>query len=443
MSTKLPKEVYALAKSMGLDLKDLEPEAQDIWRMLNDMQSNDPLQYESFIRSTIDENKDLLNNKENGNFTSMNSNGSQSADDPSAQPMIRPTASFAIISRTCGGDGIKIRESSNDGKVLYINVCSHIGIQRPVDDFGKVMEGDVLHNTNSAEIPMIIGQPRDDKISLTTKADGIINECIVIDVLVNPSVTNTTKLNQPFRRDLVELIFKSIESETIVRINSSFSWEISKRSYECGRGEERLVPALFPVKNPTEKPPKQNDTMQDPKNLFDSVLKERTKFESDINISIDKNIMAVNGREVDGCKESTLKPVNNARINEGDSEKDVLSSNNADEIRKNLEFKKGFLSNKPSKSIPDHSSAEARQKLPSSKDNYEIDALFKSIDGEWSQEVRSGNDTMQEDSSDIEKILKVKVLTSRFRSTCYLRIIDPGLGRDIIRTSVRTVKRKN
>lgn len=46
----LPAEAVAFAKSMGIDLKGLEPEAQEIWKMLDDMSKNDPIQYDTFIR---------------------------------------------------------------------------------------------------------------------------------------------------------------------------------------------------------------------------------------------------------------------------------------------------------------------------------------------------------------------------------------------------------
>jgi hypothetical protein len=56
---KLPKEVYSFAKAM--ELKDLEPEACDIWRMLRELKGKDPSQYSTFTQSTINDNKDLMN----------------------------------------------------------------------------------------------------------------------------------------------------------------------------------------------------------------------------------------------------------------------------------------------------------------------------------------------------------------------------------------------
>lgn len=40
----------AFAKSMGVDLKGMEPEAEEIWKMLDKMSKEDPIQYENFLR---------------------------------------------------------------------------------------------------------------------------------------------------------------------------------------------------------------------------------------------------------------------------------------------------------------------------------------------------------------------------------------------------------
>lgn len=56
---KLPKEAVKFAKSMGLDLNGLEPEAEDIWKMLDDMSNKDPMQYEEFVRQQFESAKDV------------------------------------------------------------------------------------------------------------------------------------------------------------------------------------------------------------------------------------------------------------------------------------------------------------------------------------------------------------------------------------------------
>jgi hypothetical protein len=60
---KLPKEAIKFAKSMGLDLSGLEPEAEDIWKMLDEMSISDPLQYEAFVSQQFENSKESVDGK--------------------------------------------------------------------------------------------------------------------------------------------------------------------------------------------------------------------------------------------------------------------------------------------------------------------------------------------------------------------------------------------
>lgn len=51
--TRLPKEAIKFAKQMGISLDGLEPEAEDIWKMLDDLSSRDPSQYQNFIAEQL------------------------------------------------------------------------------------------------------------------------------------------------------------------------------------------------------------------------------------------------------------------------------------------------------------------------------------------------------------------------------------------------------
>jgi hypothetical protein len=55
---KLPKEAVQFAKSMGLDLDGLEPEAEDIWKMLDEMSNSNPAQYEQFVSQQLQSAKE-------------------------------------------------------------------------------------------------------------------------------------------------------------------------------------------------------------------------------------------------------------------------------------------------------------------------------------------------------------------------------------------------
>jgi len=205
--------------------------------------------------------------------------------------------------------GIKIRENANDGKVLYVNICSHSGLSKPKNEFGHDVQGEILYDTSNAEIPMIIGVPRDEKTN--SACHGNTSDCIAIDVIVHPIVINTSKVNNTFRKELCELIFGCIESETILKVNRS-QWNVSSRSYECGRGDDRLIPVLFSIQKDCDK---NNDKLLlNPSTLMETVLKERDSDCNDIHVT------------------STVKSSGNIIIPVDDSE-----------IKQTFQLKKGFL----------------------------------------------------------------------------------------------------
>jgi NACalpha-BTF3-like transcription factor len=51
---KLPREVAAMAKQMGIDMSEMGGQAENMWSMLNDMSQNDPQAYEEFIKEQME-----------------------------------------------------------------------------------------------------------------------------------------------------------------------------------------------------------------------------------------------------------------------------------------------------------------------------------------------------------------------------------------------------
>jgi hypothetical protein len=49
MSSILPKEVAAFAKQFGLEMSGLEPEAEQIWKHLEKLSTESPVEYERFV----------------------------------------------------------------------------------------------------------------------------------------------------------------------------------------------------------------------------------------------------------------------------------------------------------------------------------------------------------------------------------------------------------
>jgi hypothetical protein len=361
METKLPREVYAFAKSMGLDLKDLEPEAQDIWKMLTDMQQKNPTEYEQFVQSTIAENKDVIQTSAADKSKHTDDNG---------RKMIRPMAGFAVVCRTKGGDGVKVRDlSSCQGKVLYVNICSHIAVQKPKDASGLVVDDHHFVNTDGMEIPMIIGSKRDEK---TSSGEDVL----AVDVLVYPSVVNTAKYAAKFQEELIDLVVSCVESETKVEIDHSHPSSISSKAYECGRGEDKSIPALFPIENDDDMQKKaevpKDSVLSSPSTLIESVIRDRND-----DVSFDMIARATT--------KGTITQANKG--SKAQSKSDVVANS---KNKGENDFKKGFLKNA---TIVESKTVIDKKKLPSAKDNQDIDRIFGSIDSEWNQEVRASDNS--------------------------------------------------
>lgn len=182
----IPPEVLKLAKSFGVDVSGFEAEAADIWKRLEDMSSNDPVQYEAFLSQQMNEAK-----------------AEESASDSSK--CIRPNASFCLMTNTLAGDGLKIREiGQGSGKRFYINFCHHEAIELPLDQGGRPTSN--FTSSHGLQIPMLVGEVRTE--SSNTRS------FMVVDVLFNRVVVDACIRSQNFKSDLMELAFQWIQEET-------------------------------------------------------------------------------------------------------------------------------------------------------------------------------------------------------------------------------------
>lgn len=355
----LPKELFAFAKTMGIDMKSFEPEAQDIWKKLTEMSFNNPVEYDSFVKQVMEENKEVL--KEENRDSKRNSTTSAS---DSEIPTIRPKAGFCVICHTRGGDGIKVRDltdPSKAGKALYINICSTDRIQRAKSDHG--VEVDINQfNYDDLEIPMIIGfhNIRQELNSTVMVLDVVIHDSVVIFSL-KPS-------NNYFQSQLVELVLQSIEQESDIRISKmcdKFCWKFSSKLYEFGRRDDGLTPALFSA----------TTTLKESKaNVLNSPIDLLKSMEMDNDYSTLKE----------------LRPLNEAKTkSKADSN---VSSMELQNKSNNSVFKKGFLNS-------DNADDKLSSIKLSSKELYEVDKYFEQADDCFVQEV-SNNLTNDNEVSD-------------------------------------------
>ena len=221
----LPKDALKFAKQMGIDMKGLEAEAEDIWSMLNDMSEKNFDEYQSFIQQQFKEQKEA---------ETAASEGKEKDD----TKFIRPIAGFAVETTTLSGDGVKVRQTDASGapmgKVMYVNVCSHEAVEQPMDYNGGRIAGNWT-TTADLQIPLVIGPTRD--LEENTK--------MAVDALVNISVIERCVKQPSFKSQLVELVFASIMDERGVKLKPS--WTAAPSTYLGGRGAEKTTPVLFPI----------------------------------------------------------------------------------------------------------------------------------------------------------------------------------------------------
>jgi hypothetical protein len=101
------KDALDFVRKMGVDTTGLEVEMHDIWKMLNEMSSKDPLEYQKFVDSQINSFKEV--------------DEIESGHSERKMRHFRPISGFVFRSDTTAGDGIKIRDAaSSHGKALYV-----------------------------------------------------------------------------------------------------------------------------------------------------------------------------------------------------------------------------------------------------------------------------------------------------------------------------------
>lgn len=209
------KEAIKLAKKMGVKLDGYEAEAEEIWRKLDDMASNNPLEYQSFLQQQY-----------------------KTAEEPeessSASRCFRPKAGFSVETSTVDGDGIKIREvGKSSGKQFFVNVCSHEAVDLPIDEFNRPVSI-LSSNANGLQIPLAIGEVRSDKVC-------------AVDVVVHPSVVKACQSSDAFKNQVIELAIVSVTNEKGIKMSAER--KETGRSYNGGIGEDKSTPTLFFVNN--------------------------------------------------------------------------------------------------------------------------------------------------------------------------------------------------
>ena len=252
----LPSEALNLAKQFGVNLEGFEAEAEEIWKKLDNMASNDPLQYQSFIEEQYKANKE------------------QEGDPESSKPSysFRPKAGFSIETRTVGGDGVKVRDLSSEGTKLFVNFCSHDAIEAPSDQFGAIVQR--ITTSHGLQIPLVVGPHRVVEAEATKP--------LAVDVILNQAVIEFCSKNQTFKQDVVNLALEWIPKETDLKLKS-LKWQDIPSPYVGGRGTSNACVLFFVDEQNEKKKQMSHDALQDPTHLVKEVLGQR-----DESISFDR-----------------------------------------------------------------------------------------------------------------------------------------------------------
>ena len=221
------KDVLELMSKMGVNVEGLEHEVKDIWKMLNDMSVNDPMQYQKFVDDQISNFREK-DGTEDGN---KDENGIGGEGDVRH---FRPNSGFVFSATTTSGDGLVVREAGK-GKTLYVNICHSNTIERPKDAQGKEVTM-YISSTSGLEIPMVVGDVRDVEKG----------ESIAIDVVMHESVVEECAQDRRFKRDVSQLALDSVALET--KIEAKDMTPINECAYKGGRGDNGDIPVLFPLR---------------------------------------------------------------------------------------------------------------------------------------------------------------------------------------------------
>lgn len=79
---------------------------KDIWKMLNEMSSKNPLEYQQFVDEQIKSFKEADEAEKTGENSKMRH--------------FRPNSGFVFCADTFGGDGVKVCDAASSGKTLYV-----------------------------------------------------------------------------------------------------------------------------------------------------------------------------------------------------------------------------------------------------------------------------------------------------------------------------------
>jgi len=202
----------AKTSTVARDVVEAKKEADNIWKMLDDMAENDPEAYEKFVKEHAG---DAARSLKRNSFV------------PRAGKVLK---GYALR------DGAFLK--------LFINICSHPGVQVPLGADGKHLD-DNAPGWAARQIPLLVGKLRESE-------DKKGAACLVVDVVFNPWVLR--RLDSPdareeaFKQQVADLAASWVKQDYGIGANTS-SYKYIRSVYKGGTGTNGATPLPFSLES--------------------------------------------------------------------------------------------------------------------------------------------------------------------------------------------------
>eukprot|EP00941_MAST-03F_sp_MAST-3F-sp1_P003128 g3128.t1 len=204
-------------------LRGQSKEADNMWKMLDDLQANDPEAYKEFVKKSMAEGADEFLSK---------------GGKKKLRNYIVPTPRWVIKGR-------KLDRGNPNPPKLFVNITSHEGLQMPLDAGGReVKEG--MPGAAAKQIPLLVGKPR------TIELKSSCNTAVAIDVVFNPWVIDVAEHDNIFKSYVADLALNWVVKDNGATFLLRPGWKFIRSLYKGGQGEQGTEPVRFDISDELE-----------------------------------------------------------------------------------------------------------------------------------------------------------------------------------------------
>uniref|UniRef100_A0A7S4E2F5 PIH1 N-terminal domain-containing protein n=1 Tax=Pelagomonas calceolata TaxID=35677 RepID=A0A7S4E2F5_9STRA len=242
---KLPNEVKAMARQMGISAKELSEVGDTMWARLTELSEKDPVAYAELM-------------KESAKHVAKNAGEelAEEPDDAKANELMNRVLSPSVLTPV-PGFVVKCQLKYGGGKVM-VNICSHQAVVPPNDQRGKdATKYKAGISPRGLQIPLVVGRVR--SCAVAGKASNTVAEGKAVDVLVHPWVMDQINgegpRGGPWRAEIAALAVSWVAKETKLPLDSG--WKHINSKYKGGLGKKSDEPVPFDIEEAQQqsKPP--------------------------------------------------------------------------------------------------------------------------------------------------------------------------------------------